>query len=88
MRGRVLLATLGWSLLEKPIAALDLVNPTQAPWDKQILTSDTHISSPFVSVQAPSAIGTGLSRLGLRGLAHNVGGLKQSRHRLSLFQSQ
>lgn len=41
----LLLATVVWSLLEKPVAALDLVNPMQVPWDKQILRSNTHILS-------------------------------------------
>lgn len=51
MRDHVLsccgLAIVVWCLLEKPIAALDLVNPMQVPWDKQILRSKTHILSPL-----------------------------------------
>lgn len=42
---RLLLASVVWSLLEKPIAALDLVNPMQAPLDKQILRTNMHILS-------------------------------------------
>lgn len=42
----LLLVTI-WSLLEKPIAALDLVNPMQVPWDKQILRSNMCILSPL-----------------------------------------